>query len=158
MNRENNLSATVQANFLFFGLAQCRAVDQRLGLQDGLFRLEGFHGRNVGSLVLLASGHGSLLLGLGGKLFLVDRELNGVRLGAGSQVVHTRLESLLPGIKVHRGEFLGGGFGNVNIQTLALANVGGAIGGKIQNDSLRNLPDGLVDISELLGNFFNLLN
>ncbi len=89
---------------------------------------------------------------------MVDGELNGVGLGSGSKVVHTRLESLLPGIKVHRGELLGSWLRNVDIETLALANVWRTIGGKVENDSLGNLPDSLVDISKFLGDFFNLLN
>ena len=137
-------------------MAQSSVVYQGLGFEDGLL-LQSFHRRNVASLVFLSTDR-CLLLGVGGKLFLVDSELNGIGLGSRSKVVHTSLESLLPGVEVHRSQLLGGRIGNVNIQTLTLANVWRTVGGQVQDDSLRNLPDSLVDVSEVLWDFFNLLD
>mmetsp|Transcript_9628 Transcript_9628/g.20862 ORF Transcript_9628/g.20862 Transcript_9628/m.20862 type:complete len:222 (+) Transcript_9628:495-1160(+) len=59
---------------------------------------------------------------------------------------------------MHRGQLFRGRIGNVDVQALTLADKGRTIGSQIENDSLRNLPDGLVNIAEFFWNFFNLLH
>lgn len=51
-------------------------------------------------------------------LYLLDGELDRIGGRSRAQVVHARLEALLPGIKVHRRELGKGGLGNVDVERL----------------------------------------
>merc|ERR1711865_1313846 len=61
------------------------------------------------------------------KRRLVDRELNGVRLGSSTQVVHPRLESTLPRVEVHRCELARVRRRDMHVERLALAHEGRAV-------------------------------
>ena len=92
------------------------------------------------------------------ELLLIDCKLNGISLGTSTQVVHSSLEALLPSIKVHRGELGRSRLSNVDIETLALANIRRAIGRHVENGTLRNLPNSLVYVANVLWDFVHVLN
>lgn len=81
----------------------------------GILVLQRAHHRRQVILGLL----GDLLLGV---LFLdftvVHRELDGVGGRARAQVVHARLQALLPAVKVHASQLAKVGLANVNVQRL----------------------------------------
>lgn len=58
------------------------------------------------------------------QLLNVDSELDCISRGSGSQVVLACLETLLPGVEVHRGHLREVGLCHVHVQALRLANVG----------------------------------
>ena len=58
------------------------------------------------------------------QLLDVDREFDRISGRPGSQVVLAGLESLLPGVEVHRGHLGEVGLGHVDVEALRLANVG----------------------------------
>mmetsp|Transcript_39604 Transcript_39604/g.88624 ORF Transcript_39604/g.88624 Transcript_39604/m.88624 type:complete len:220 (+) Transcript_39604:262-921(+) len=89
---------------------------------------------------------------------LVHRELDGVGLWPGAEVVHAGLEALAPGVEVHRGELPRGGLGHVDVEGLGLADEGAAVGGHVEAHLLLDLPHGLVQVLHVLRDLPNLLH
>mmetsp|Transcript_1161 Transcript_1161/g.4600 ORF Transcript_1161/g.4600 Transcript_1161/m.4600 type:complete len:635 (-) Transcript_1161:687-2591(-) len=81
----------------------------------------------------------------------VDGELHGVGGGARAQVVHARLEALLPGVEVQRGELTRVGIGHVHVERLRLVDERAAVGGHVHQHALLDLPHRLVNRLEVLG-------
>ena len=61
----------------------------------------------------------------------------------------TGLEAQLPAVEVHAGQLAVVGLGDVNVERLTLVDEGTAIGRHLQDDLLRNLPNGLVEGLEI---------
>ena len=57
----------------------------------------------------------------------------------------------LPGVEVHAGELGVVRFSDVYVETLTLIDVDGAIGRHLDDGLLRDLPDGLVERLEVVG-------
>jgi hypothetical protein len=108
----------------------------------------------AGVRIIERAGHVGLVLGVhglqgfGGLLF--HRELDGVGGGFGAQVVHAGFEAALPAVEVHAGELAEVGVLHVQVQALALADVGTPVGGHVDDGALRNLPHRLVQVLDVL--------
>mmetsp|Transcript_5149 Transcript_5149/g.9357 ORF Transcript_5149/g.9357 Transcript_5149/m.9357 type:complete len:221 (+) Transcript_5149:217-879(+) len=89
---------------------------------------------------------------------LVHGELDGVRSGAGSKVVHPRLEPLSPAVEVEGGELGKGGLHHVHVERLALINEGATLGRHVHQAPLPNLPHRLVDRLQLWGEGVQVLH
>jgi hypothetical protein len=90
------------------------------------------------------------LLGLC-KRGLIDGELDGISLRTRAQVVHTRLQTFLPGVEVHRGELSSRRLRDVDVERLTLADVSSTIRSLIDDRFLLDLPDRLEQIFDVLG-------
>mmetsp|Transcript_10680 Transcript_10680/g.19330 ORF Transcript_10680/g.19330 Transcript_10680/m.19330 type:complete len:217 (+) Transcript_10680:117-767(+) len=90
--------------------------------------------------------------------FLIHRKLNRIRLGPSPQIIHSRLQPLLPRVKVHARQFAAAWLANVHVHALALADERATIGGHVNNGALRNLPDSFVDSAEFGGDFGDILD
>lgn len=89
---------------------------------------------------------------------MIQSKLNGVDGRSSSQVVHSRLETLLPSVKVHRGQLTHRRVGQVDVERLGLVDEGTSVGGEVDDGLLADLPDGLVDRLELGRDAGNVLN
>ena len=89
---------------------------------------------------------------------LVDGELNRSRGGHGAQVVHAGLETHLPAGKVHAGDLAHGGLLHVNVQGLGLIDEGTTIGSHLQDGTLGDFPDGLVEGLDVGGDVGDVLD
>ena len=94
----------------------------------------------------------------GPDLLLIHREFNSIRRRTRAEVIHARLQALLPSIKVHRGQFRSIGLGHEDIEGLGLVDEGATVGGHVDERPLFNLPYGLVKLLELGRNLRNALN
>lgn len=61
----------------------------------------------------------------------------------------------LPAVEVHAAQFAVIGLGNVDVQRLALVNVGAAIGCHFQDGFLRDLPHGFVQLLQISWDFLD---
>jgi len=93
-----------------------------------------------------------------GEHLLVNCELDGLSLWSCTQIVHTSLQSLLPGVEVHTRQLTGTGLTYVDIHTLTLANKGTAIGGHVKNGTLGDFPDSLVHMTDFIWDLGNVLD
>jgi hypothetical protein len=89
---------------------------------------------------------------------MIQSELNGIDGRASSQVVHSRLETFLPSVEVHRGQLTHRRVGQVDVERLGLVDEGTSVGGEVDDGLLADLPDGLVDRFELGRDAGNVLN
>jgi len=76
----------------------------------------------------------------GGEALLVDCELDRVGGGPRAQVVHARLEPLLPAVEVHRAKLGEGGLRHEDVERLRLVDERAAVGGHVDERALRHLP------------------
>jgi len=70
----------------------------------------------------------------------------------GAQVVHARLEALLPGVEVQGSELAKVGVRHEHVEALALINVCTAVGSHVHQGALLDLPHRLVQALELIWN------
>mmetsp|Transcript_19724 Transcript_19724/g.41632 ORF Transcript_19724/g.41632 Transcript_19724/m.41632 type:complete len:589 (-) Transcript_19724:922-2688(-) len=91
-----------------------------------------------------------LLRGLEG--LLVHGELDRVRGRPGPQVVHSRLETLLPGVEVEGGHLPEVWIAHVDVEALALVDEGASVRRHVDEGPLLDLPHRLVDGLEVVGN------
>jgi hypothetical protein len=89
---------------------------------------------------------------------VIQSKLNGVDGRSSSQVVHSRLETLLPSVEVHRGQLTHRRVGQVDVERLGLVDEGTSVGGEVDDGLLADLPDGLVDRLQLGRDAGNVLN
>mmetsp|Transcript_8651 Transcript_8651/g.23493 ORF Transcript_8651/g.23493 Transcript_8651/m.23493 type:complete len:441 (+) Transcript_8651:1767-3089(+) len=120
--------------------------------------LGGLGGTSAVGLVLLGSqcrrvGAGNLVALFLGKSLLIDREFDGISGSASPQVVHARLESLLPGVEVERRQLAKVGIRHVDVERLGLVDVRAPVGSHVDQDALFDLPDSLVDGLEVVWDF-----
>ncbi|KAH3677659.1 hypothetical protein OGATHE_000313 [Ogataea polymorpha] len=94
----------------------------------------------------------------GGGRFLVNGELDRSSSSLGSEVVHAGLESFLPAIEVHRRQLAHGWVLEVDIHRLRLVDVRASVGRHVDNAFLRNLPDGAVQVLQLLWHIWQVLD
>ena len=73
-------------------------------------------------------------------------------------VLHAGLETLLPAVKVHAGELTHSRGLDMDVERLALADEGATVGGHVEDLLLTDLPDGLVDLLEVVGDAFDALD
>ena len=85
-------------------------------------------------------------------------ELNGISSGLGAEVVHARLEALAPAVEVHGRDLGGVRINHVDVEGLALVNVGASVGGHVQDALLLDFPRGLVHLANVLWDGFNGLD
>ena len=90
--------------------------------------------------------------------FLVDSELDGLSGSLSTEVVHARLETHLPAGEMHAGNLAHGGLAHVDVEGLGLINEGTTVGSHLDNGTLRNFPDGLVEGLDVLGDARNVLD
>jgi len=65
---------------------------------------------------------------------------------------------LFPSVKVHGSQFPKVGFSNVNVEGLGLINEGSTISCHVNHIPLRNLPDRLVQLLDVIRDFRDSLN
>ena len=89
---------------------------------------------------------------------VIDRELQRLCGGPRPEIVHARLQALLPAVEVHARELAHCWCLEVDVEGLGLANVRATIRREVDNLLLRDLPDGLVDRLDLRGDVGNVLD
>lgn len=92
------------------------------------------------------------------KLFNVDSKLDGVTRGARTEVVLPCLQTLLPGIEVHRGHLGEVGLRHVHIETLRLADVRSTSNGTVEENFLGDLPNSLIEELDICWDALDLLD
>ena len=141
------LRSTVEA-FLFLVL---HLEPGKLGIDGNLVKVLDARGTRLGLLPLHF-----LLRRILGRLCqhgLIHGKLDRIRFGSRPQIVHARLQPLLPRVKVHARQFAGAGLADVHVHALALTDEGAAIGGLVDDGTLGDLPHSFVDIAEQLRDF-----
>ena len=88
----------------------------------------------------------------------VDSELNGVTSWSWSEVVLSSLQSLAPTVEMHQWHLVKCGVFLVQVQTLRLADIWSSGNGKVHHLLLTDLPHSLVDLFNVIGDFFDVLN
>src|SRR5690606_10512219 len=91
-------------------------------------------------------------------LLLFNCKLDGVGSCFCSQIIHSCLQAFFPCIEVHRSELAEIWFLNMDVQALALADISSPIGCHIQYCLLRDLPNSLVQVLDVLRDFRDILN
>jgi hypothetical protein len=89
---------------------------------------------------------------------LVDRELNSLCSGPRPEVIHSRLQALLPPIEMHACQLAKRRRLEVDIEGLRLADVSTSIGGEIEYFLLGDLPNGFVDCLDVVRDSRDILN
>lgn len=89
---------------------------------------------------------------------LVDGELDSLSGWPRTQVVHARLQALLPSVEVHARELTNTGGLQVDVQALTLANEGTTVGSEVEDLLLADLPDCLVDRLDVVGDAVDALD
>jgi len=134
----------------------------RSGLETYVLHRGALDRNGGGSTRSLLGGFDGRLSGFGRVLFLqhflVDGKLDGISGGFGSEVVHTGLQSSLPGVEVHGGELAEIDVVKMDIETLTLVNEGTTVGSHLNQILLFHLPHGLVEVLEVLRDFGDVLN
>ena len=82
----------------------------------------------------------------------------GLYLGLATQIVHARLETLAPSVKVETSQDVHSGLLEKDIKRLALAHKGSAISRHVHQNLLFDFPHGLVYLLEISWDRFNLLH
>mmetsp|Transcript_29472 Transcript_29472/g.46849 ORF Transcript_29472/g.46849 Transcript_29472/m.46849 type:complete len:279 (-) Transcript_29472:1426-2262(-) len=80
---------------------------------------------------------------------LIHGELDGIGCGLGAEIVHSRLESVFPAIKMHGSELTKIRVLHMDVKRLRLIDEVSAIDGHIDELLLRDLPHRLIDLLEL---------
>jgi len=104
----------------------------------------------------LAHRHGSI--SRQSQLALVQGELDGIGGGLGAEVVHARLQAGLPAVEVHAGELGEVHVLHEDVEALALADVGPAVGAHVDDGLLADLPGGLVQLLQVLRDLRDVLH
>mmetsp|Transcript_72698 Transcript_72698/g.210469 ORF Transcript_72698/g.210469 Transcript_72698/m.210469 type:complete len:319 (+) Transcript_72698:277-1233(+) len=134
------------------GVGPGRPADSSAAIQADLLWLlslqarDGLQLRGRGACVLLRSSSDRLPhpVNFDGELDRVDRRLR-------AEVVHAGLQAELPAVEVHGGQLRRGGVHHVDVQRLGLVDVGPPVGRHVEDRALLDLPDGLVQGLDLLG-------
>ena len=92
------------------------------------------------------------------QALLIDRELNSAGGGSRAQVVHARLEALLPGVEMHAAHLAEVRLGDEDVERLRLVDERTAGSGHVDESLLGDFPDRLVEILQLGRNLINLLS
>ena len=90
--------------------------------------------------------------------FLRNGKLDGLRGGLGAQVVHTRLQALLPGVEVHGRQFAHVGGFHKQVERLGLVNKQSAIRSHVDDVAHGNLPNRLVQFLDVGRNGIDVLD
>ena len=90
--------------------------------------------------------------------FGIDRKLDGVRCRLGAQIVHARLQTLVPRVKVHRRQFAVVGVLHVDVERLRLINKRAAVRRHVNQVLLTYLPHGPIQILDVLRNLVDALH
>merc|ERR1712113_352764 len=78
-------------------------------------------------------------------------ELDGIRGRFRAEVVHASLQSALPTVEVHGRKLGSARVDHVDVQRLGLVDVGTPVRGHVQDNSLLDLPDCLVQLPQIGG-------
>jgi len=89
---------------------------------------------------------------------LVHRKLDSLGSRPCAQIVHPRLQTLLPPIKVHTRKLSQRRRLQMHVQALALADESPAVRSEVQDFLLADLPDGLVDRLDIIWDSGNVLH
>ena len=88
----------------------------------------------------------------------VDSELDGVASWSRPEVVLSSLQSLAPSVEMHQRHLVKLRVFLVEVQTLRLADVRSSGNSKVHHFLLADLPHGLVDLFDVIRDFFDILN
>ena len=88
----------------------------------------------------------------------IDSELDGVTSWPRSEVVLAGLQARLPGVEVHRRHFGELRVLLVEVKTLGLADVRASGDGEVHHSLLLDLPNGLVDFTQMLRDLRDVLH
>jgi len=92
------------------------------------------------------------------ECLLIHGEFDGIRGGFGAQIIHSRLEPLLPAIKVHRRQFPEIRIIHMNIERLRLIDESPPLRRHIDQRLLRDLPHRFVNRLQIRGNLIQILH
>ncbi|KAH0357813.1 hypothetical protein KCU83_g235, partial [Aureobasidium melanogenum] len=92
------------------------------------------------------------------ELLLVDSELNWSGSSHGTKVVHAGLQAELPTSEVHAGNLTHSRSLHVNVERLRLVDEGTTVSGHLNNVTLAEFPNGLVQSLEVVRNVGNALD
>lgn len=127
-------------------------------------RFLGIHRPGNGSALVPSSAQSTTLLrtsdvGVGNlKSLLVDSELDGSSGSLGTEIVHASLETELPTGEVHGGDLAHRRILHVNVEGLRLIDEGTTVSSHLDDGTLRELPDGLVERLDVIRDVGNLLD
>lgn len=92
------------------------------------------------------------------KRLNIQGELDGISGGTRSQVVLPCLQALGPGIEVRRGQLIVRGLCHVDVQALRLADEGSSCASQVDQGFLRDLPNILVEVFQVLWDRLDFLD
>lgn len=89
---------------------------------------------------------------------MIEGELDRLSGRPRTQVIHARLQTLLPSVEMHTGQLTKSGGRQMDVQTLTLADESTTICREVDDLLLTDLPDGFVDGFDVGGDSRNVLD